>query len=280
MRKAFYPDVPFHLIQSIRLIHALMESDYRVHVPPQHVDKFTRLQDVFGISFAVGLHGVQRLTALTISHAEPRTAVGAIERPLIFPQAILTHCREQWAAERDLRFSFAGLIHENRKAVLEGWLRRLHPYRSFTLLAQRNRIVHLKARLLRLLRKEETPRTEKVQVGDVMFWSSNRGRVFPGKSWDEEYCTLLSRSQFVLCPRGDFVWTYRFFEAAMCGAIPVVERACPAYQGFHFRTMDDPIDQLVWSPEEAENNFQLCRGRLTIPFEELRAELATLCAEH
>jgi len=139
-------------------------------------------------------------------------------------------------------------------------------------------LVHLKARLWRLLGREETPCTEKVQVGEVTFWSSNRGRVFPGKSWDEEYYAFLAQSQFVLCPSGDFVWTYRFFEAALCGAIPIIERACPAYTGFRFRTMDDPLDTLVWSLEEAEYNFQQCRDRLTLPTHELSAELAALLA--
>ena len=64
----------------------------------------------------------------------------------------------------------------------------------------------------------------------------------------------------------------------MCDAIPIIERECPAYTGFRFRTMDDPLDTLVWSPEEAEYNFQQCRDRLTIPTDKLSAELAALFA--
>lgn len=37
--------------------------------------------------------------------------------------------------------------------------------------------------------------------------------VFQKKSWDTEYYDILSQSKFVICPSGDFIWSYRFFEA-------------------------------------------------------------------
>ena len=77
----------------------------------------------------------------------------------------------------------------------------------------------------------------------------------------------------VLCPNGDFVWTYRFFEAAMCGAIPVVENTCPHYDGFvHYAMKDDPRNYR-WSLETAIHNFNLCREKLTIPPHLLTEEL-------
>src|SRR5574338_1095389 len=82
-------DAPYRLIQGIRLVHALMESSYRVHVPTQHEDKFTRLREAFGADFTVGADGVPELTPVALSHREPRTAIGSLERPLIFPHAIV-----------------------------------------------------------------------------------------------------------------------------------------------------------------------------------------------
>jgi Exostosin family len=38
----------------------------------------------------------------------------------------------------------------------------------------------------------------------------------------EGYYDQLQSTRFALCPDGDFPWTYRFLEAIMCGAIPVV----------------------------------------------------------
>src|SRR3546814_21134563 len=74
-------------------------------------------------------------------------------------------------------------------------------------------------------------------------------------------------SKFVLCPSGDLksngvAWTYRFFEGAICGAIPVIEEFCPAYEGYRVRSMKEPIGSLAWSPADAEHNFTLARERL------------------
>ena len=78
------------------------------------------------------------------------------------------------------------------------------------------------------------------------------------------------------CPNGDFVWSYRFFEATLCGAIPIIEQFCPAYEGFRYRTMEQPATVCEWHREDAEHNFTLCRTRLTLPRSELDAEIASL----
>jgi hypothetical protein len=44
-------------------------------------------------------------------------------------------------------------------------------------------------------------------------------------TYDWDYYDNLRNSQFALAPDGEFyVWTYRFMEALMCGAIPVLDR--------------------------------------------------------
>jgi hypothetical protein len=67
-----------------------------------------------------------------------------------------------------------------------------------------------------------------------------------------------------------------FFEAVMCGAIPVVQETCEAYEGFRFRRMNEPLSDLVWSRQDAEFNFALAMERMTVPATELRAEVARL----
>jgi hypothetical protein len=37
------------------------------------------------------------------------------------------------------------------------------------------------------------------------------------KAWHDDYSTEMSRAEFVIRPNGKFVWTYRFFEAILCG---------------------------------------------------------------
>ncbi len=269
----FSVDLPYHLIQSVRLAQALMESSYRVHIPAQHADKFSRLREVFGVDFTVGSGSVPKLNGVHVSHREPRTSIGSIERPLIFPHHIARRCRDLWAGDRTVGCSFAGLITDQRRAVLERWVRDRFPGRR-TRLADPTLLDRVRSSTRRRLGIK--PRRARAQPTDLVMWSSERGREFPGKSWDEEYQALLARSRFVLCPCGDHVWSYRFFEAALCGAIPVVERTCAAYQGFQFRTMDDPLDGLRWSLDEARHNFALCRERLTVPRAELDAEIALL----
>ncbi len=54
-------------------------------------------------------------------------------------------------------------------------------------------------------------------------YESNRGRNKDLKySLDKEYYESLGRTKFALTPTGDCPWSYRMFEAIMCGAIPVL----------------------------------------------------------
>lgn len=264
MSESFYVNIPFNLIQSIRLVHALMESDYKVHIPDDHVDKFSRLVDIFNISFEVGVNGTPEIPEIVVHHSEPKTCIGSICRPLIFPHAMISFCRKQWTAERSINFSFAGKITNNRKAVLTDWFSRANP----------QAILPLSKDYLM-----DSPEVTTNGKDRMIFWSSQRGRVFPNKSWDSDYYSLLADSKFALCPDGDFVWTYRFFEATLCGAIPVIENYCPLYEGYNYRTMKDSISSLGWSEKEAQHNFLISKDRLTIPKEELNIEIHNLLSK-
>ena len=53
--------------------------------------------------------------------------------------------------------------------------------------------------------------------------NSHRGRNKKIKyTVDYDYYQSLSRSKFALAPVGECPWSYRFFEAIMCGAIPIL----------------------------------------------------------
>ena len=56
----------------------------------------------------------------------------------------------------------------------------------------------------------------------------------------------MAKSKFVLCPNGDFIWTYRFFEAIACGAIPIIEDDLPLYDGFQYYKMDQPFCEYIY----------------------------------
>ncbi len=73
---------------------------------------------------------------------------------------------------------------------------------------------------------------------------------------DIDYYETLCRCQFGLAPVGDCPWSYRFFEAIMCKAIPVIGRDDDdifAQRFVHFRHGDEH----VYDPEACKNNLQI-----------------------
>jgi hypothetical protein len=268
--------VNLKLIQSIRLIHALAESDFPIYMPAKEVWRFSALQNQFSLSFTSDPKPAAPLPEIVIRHDRPLTSIGQISRPLIFPHAILSWCRNAWPPEptRDAAISFCGLVTSSRRAVLRQWLKNQSSDDSDIVSSLETSLLDRLKRFLLRSRLQRYEQTYDLPLGRVLLYSSKRGRVFPIKAWDEEYFRVLLRSRFVLCPNGDYVWSYRFFEAILCGAIPIVEESCPAYAGFHFNTMAD--SGLVWSREIAEQNYELCVCRLTIGREELNAEIASL----
>ena len=274
MQRRWRLDLSFTLIQQIRLAHALAESSWTVAVPADELAKFAALGDAFGLRLDAARPGDADLAPfITVSHPAPTTAVGALERALIFPSAIVDRCRAGWQDPRPFRFSFAGLVTEARASVIEGWL----TARGLDAagLRQAPGLGAIMQRQIVRWRGHVRPR----QVGDLVLWSSERGRRFPTKAWDEAYYRLLASSSFVLCPSGDYGWSYRFFEACLCGAIPVVEVEAEAYAGFRYRTLGETARRgavIAWSRADAEHNQQLCRERVTVPRTELDRELARL----
>ena len=266
-------DTPFALIQQIRLAHALAESDYAITVAAAELPKFSVLYERFGLRLGDARPGDVALGGfVSLSHEAPSTAIGRIARPLIFPRAIAERCRALWHATRPLRYSFAGLVTEERRRVLQQWSEARHGGARRPLEASSPFGRFVRRQLVRWRGHDRMRR-----IGDVTVWSSERGRRFPTKAWDDEYYDLLARSQCVLCPSGDYLWSYRFFEAALCGALPIVEEPVPLYDGFRYRTMADAGDS-SWSPADAEHNYRLCRERIEVPRDALNAELARLVA--
>jgi hypothetical protein len=273
-------ELPFDLLQTLRLVQAIGEAGFRICVPPADEVKVVTLKKVFGLDYKVGSAEAARVAGLYVDHMTPITRVGSIERPLIMPQAVFSHCRERWPERRDVDVSFAGILTETRRAALNDWLR-LSGLEELSV----PEAPSIFRRLLRkIARKLNISLADYVGTENVKLFLSDQGRLFPRKSWNTAYYDLLLRSKFVLCPSGDFkhngvAWTYRFFEAAICGAIPVIEESCAAYEGYRVRFMSEPIGSLDWSREDAEHNVALARERLTLEREALRAEVLGLLRE-
>lgn len=58
----------------------------------------------------------------------------------------------------------------------------------------------------------------------VEFSQSGRNVLRETGLFDYDYYDNLMASRFALAPDGDFHWTYRFLEAIMCGAIPIIPK--------------------------------------------------------
>jgi hypothetical protein len=266
-------DFSFALIQQIRLVHAVAESGFEVGVRADELAKFSILRDRFGLRLTAARPDDLLLDPfVTIDHQTPSTAIGDLVRPLIFPRAIVAHCRTLWPEVRAHRYSFAGLLTDSRRALLERWIH--EQTAGAPPLAGRTSLGSFIRRQLIRWRGADRQR----RIGDVTLWSSERGRRFPTKAWDEDYFRMLADSEHVLCPTGDYVWSYRFFEACLCGALPIVEEASPLYDGFRYRLMSDPRGDEPWSASDAEHNYRVCSERIAVSTAALDGELARLVA--
>jgi pyruvyltransferase len=95
------------------------------------------------------------------------------------------------------------------------------------------------------------------QSSSSLIQNSTYGRDFSKKySYDMDYYTNMSLSKFVICPVGGCPWSYRFFEAIMCFAIPIMEKNtidkyCKDYTYFEVG------DTYIYSHEVALKNYTI-----------------------
>lgn len=276
--KAFRIELPNdNLLQALRFVHALSEGDFDLCLKEETLSKMELLSYLFPFNIRLPQGDEVVITDFEINHETPLTRFGSILKPLIFPRAYFTYLRSIWNLDRTIAFSFCGLLTPRRIEALNSWLR-LQNWRQQIPNSQMGPLLNALFRKINVrwpisrsrLLKFNTPR------GSLLISSSDNGRIFPGKVWDDSYFRTLADSQFVLCPTGDYVWTYRFFEAIMCGAIPIVEKSCDSYRPFKFFQMDERITNMCWSRDIAEHNFSICRQYLTVSQAEMNSELAQM----
>jgi len=236
-------DKKINLIQEVRLIHALCESNFNIIIDKSQEEKLIHLKK-FNISYKINNNykGINFRDLVKINHSIPETIIGGIKKPIIFPKAITEHLKSNWKDSKLYNYSFIGLLTTKRKNVLEEWI-------------HKNQNINYQINI---------DKEYSINIGDLYLSSSKNGRNFPKKSWDSEYYDILLNSKFVICPSGDFIWSYRFFETILCGAIPIIEEYCDAYDGFKFYYMNDDIKNLKYSKEILEFNYKHCIEKITI----------------
>lgn len=270
-----YIDYKIKKIQELRAIHAISESGTLVSIPSKQKNKFALLKHMFQMKFEVNNNkkGYKLSEILTINHEKPETSILTIKKPLIFPLAITDYSKTLWKEERKFKYTFAGLITKSRHDLIKNWVENNITKEQFTLPVTDSFINKKKSKIYNFFNIDSTVSKT---IGNLIIWSSNRGRKFPTKAWDDEYFKVLGDSQFVLCPSGVCIWSYRFFESILCGAIPIVESNCEAYEGFRFKYMTEDASTFMWSKDDAEHNYKLCLERITIAPELLKEVLASV----
>jgi hypothetical protein len=265
-------DFKLKRIQDLRAIHAIDEAGFTIVVTNKQRFKLAFLKEKFNLYFEVSKNskGIKLSELLYINHEMPQTGIAGLTKTLIFPIQIVTHCKTLWKNERAHEFTFAGLITKSRNELLSNWIKSNITNEKFDLPITNSFVNKWRNKIYNFFNFDSIV-TKK--INNLIIWSSNKGRKFPVKAWDEDYFMLLGDSKFVLCPSGVCVWSYRFFESILCGAIPIVEYHCAAYEGFRFKYMTDDAKSFIWSKEDAEHNYNLCLERITIDPELLKAAL-------
>jgi len=266
-------DVRPRLIQAIRLYHAIAELGYPIAIHPEDFGTLASVSTVFNATFVDKTTCTRHIMVpVRLDHSTPRTTIGRIERPLVMPHGPATLSRSLWDTNRPIRCSFCGNVTIERLRMLRRWTRTngRRGDARILLFAMRTLANRFTTRYL-------GPRPPvATRLHDTRVTHSAAGRHPTTKAVDLEYLRHLATSQFTLCPDGDFVWTYRFFEATLCGSIPVVGGTSPQYAGYRFLTLDTPLAGASWSEEDAEFNFQRTVDLLTVPPHELHAEIRRL----
>ena len=272
-------NVKFDKIQMIRFVGALLESDFDFDFPSESKTVLDHLSNHFNIRYSISKDNLPIIEDISITHEEqPMCRIGSLEKPLVYPMEMLSKCRAKWNNQRSIKFSFTGLVTPKRKRCLDEWVS-LHFHQQNT---DKNKIKisrnSRKDKLLNILRFFGGRTDDKVVFENIglHIFTSTQGRQFPIKIWDEEYYDTLAKTQFVLCPDGDFTWTYRFFEAIICGAIPVVENTCSLYEDFEHFSMKDPTEKLFYSQEIAERNFHRVESKFAFKKVDLNNQISSL----
>lgn len=100
-------------------------------------------------------------------------------------------------------------------------------------------------------------------------WGRNR---LTKHRWDHRYWANLRAAKFALAPSGDYPWSYRFLEAIIAGAIPVLEDRDPDIFANHFHHIRYPSEPFVYRESLATENFRTLLTRHTLPFGNVNLE--------
>jgi hypothetical protein len=223
-----------NILQGFRAAHAIAEAGFLLAVARDELERYELLNRYFQVPYVEDNSAPSVMVTVDVSL--PSVSVGAIHRTLLYPHDVMNAFRACWTHDRPIHFGFCGHRSGPRRHALGSWI-----------LANAPRLPNA------------APGVR--HVCDVRF--SEIGQKWPKKAWDPDYAATLGQTRFALCPNGFVVWTYRFFEAAAAGAIPVVQECSPHYEGFIYYTFADDPRTFEWTEAAATHNAVLVRDRMT-----------------
>jgi hypothetical protein len=197
-------------VQEIRFFAAMLESGFSLLLNstqrrafqnnPRYIFKSSKLSP--------------KKLNIIIDHNTPFVIIGSIQKQLIFPKWLFD--TPNLAKKYEITFSGAPTIQRVTDAIAIYEFQpgvRLIILKLFKklLVNFRNRIT---TRILNSLTQRLTSREKKLR------WTL-RGRSAENKLFDSAYFEEMAQSKYVYCPSGDFLWTYRFYEAIICGSFPL-----------------------------------------------------------
>lgn len=230
MSKYVFP-LDLNYLQNIRFLCALLEIDKDISVPLTFKSTMSFLNNYFNYDVTYDTENLKKPDFIDFNHQKPYIKYKNITKPLVFPKKLIDFCNKPVSKIYD--FTFTGIKTQNRAEILNKWLEK-YTGKNISL-KNKNRF----------------------EFDKSFIKFSKNGRIFPHKAMDKNYYKTLMHSKFVLCPNGDFVWTYRFFEAVMCNAIPVIEEYCDIYKDFVFYTMDSSPKTLKYDKKIIKHNQKI-----------------------
>ena len=114
------------------------------------------------------------------------------------------------------------------------------------------------------------------RIGDVTLWSSERGRRFPTKAWDEAYFQLLADSEHVLCPSSDYQWSVPLLRGVPLRRRPHRRAGVAPVRRFPLSADDRRPRRGVLVGRRREHNYRACAARIVVPVDALDGELNRL----
>lgn len=184
---------------------------------------------------------------ISIDHSKPRTTISNYyTAPLIFPEKITNLFYNEFEDKIE-KIYFRGLL--TRRRFIETLFLFLD-------------IGEVKASFILLLNLIRGNRNFTINTNKVNIAFTQRGRNAKFKFLDNEYYKEMAKYKYVFCPKGDFIWTYRFFEAIQVGSIPISKHSTPEYTDFFY--LKKPHEITKANTEKAKKNSRIFKEKYNL----------------